>query len=207
MTFAEIEKHLGKFKVGIAGAGGLGSNCAVSLARTGVGTIVIADFDTVEKLNLSRQYYFRDQTGKPKVLALQENINRINPEITVIPVHVKLDPSNIPDTFKGCHLIIEAFDKAEMKEMLIETVQNKMPEIPLIVGSGIAGWGKSDEIKCRKIDDSLYICGDETLEATEELPPLAPRVGIVACMQANLAIELLLRMASHNNLENENITQ
>ena len=206
MTFAEIEKHLGKFRVGIAGAGGLGSNCAVSLARTGVGTLVIADFDIVEMSNLSRQYYFRDQTGKPKVLALQDNINRINPRITVIPNHVVLDPSNIPIIFAGCHLIIEAFDKAEMKEMLIDTLQKRMPGVPVIVGSGIAGWGKSDEIKCRKIDDSLYICGDETLEATEELPPMAPRVGIVACMQANVAIELLMKKNLINNPGNENHT-
>jgi len=194
MKIAVIEKHLGKFRVGIAGAGGLGSNCAVSLARAGVGTLVIADFDIVEEFNLSRQYYFRDQTGLPKVLALRENINRINKAITVLTYQVKLDTSNIPEIFKGCHLIIEAFDSAEMKEMLIGTVQEKMPGIPLIVGSGLAGWGKNEDIKCRKIDDSLYICGDETLETAEEFPPMAPRVGIIAAMQANLAVELIMKM-------------
>jgi sulfur carrier protein ThiS adenylyltransferase len=81
-----------------------------------------------------------------------------------------------------------------MKNMLIETVQREMPGVTLIVGSGIAGWGKSEDIKCRKIDDSLYLCGDETHETSEELPPMAPRVGIVAAMQANLAVELLMEM-------------
>lgn len=194
MKIAEIEKHLGKFRVGIAGAGGLGSNCAVCLARAGVGKLVIADFDVVEESNLSRQYYFSDQTGRPKVLALQDNICRINPAIKVFPHQVELNSSNIPDIFKGCNLIIEAFDRPEMKEMLVGTMQTELPGIPLIVGSGLAGWGKSDDIKCRKIDDSLYICGDETLETTAELPPLAPRVCIVASMQANLALELLLKM-------------
>ena len=194
MKIAEIEKHLRKFRIGIAGAGGLGSNCAVCLARAGVGTLVIADFDIIEVSNLSRQYYFNDQTGQPKVLALQENINRINPEIAVIPFKVELNADNIQGIFNGCHLIIEAFDRAEMKEMLIETTQVKMPGVPVIVGSGLAGWGKSEDIKCRKIDDSLYICGDEKLETTGELPPLAPRVAIVAAMQANLALELLMKM-------------
>lgn len=194
MKIAEIEKHLGKFRVGIAGAGGLGSNCAVLLARSGVGTLVIADYDVVEISNLSRQYYFINQTGRPKVLALQQNINRINPEIMVVPYQVELDAGNIPEIFNGCHLIIEAFDRADMKNMLIETMQQEMPVIPLIVGSGIAGWGKCEDLKCRKIDDSLYLCGDETLETSEELPPMAPRVGIVAAMQANLAIELLMEM-------------
>jgi len=63
MTIAEIKKHLLKFRIGIAGAGGLGSNCAAALARSGVGTLVIADFDIVEELNLNRQYYFSDQIG------------------------------------------------------------------------------------------------------------------------------------------------
>ena len=44
--------------VGIAGCGGLGSNCAVALARVGVGTLVVADFDRVEVSNLNRQYFF-----------------------------------------------------------------------------------------------------------------------------------------------------
>ncbi len=194
MKIAEIEKHLSKFRVGIAGAGGLGSNCAVCLARAGVGTLVVADFDIVEPSNLSRQYYFMDQTGLPKVVALKENINRINEVTEVIPFQVELNTDNIQGIFNGCHLIIEAFDRAEMKVMLIETLQLKMPGVPVIVGSGLAGWGKSDEIKCRKIDDSLYICGDETLETTEELPPLAPRVAVVAAIQANLALELLMKM-------------
>ena len=194
MKIAEIEKHLRKFRVGIAGAGGLGSNCAVCLARAGVGTLVVADFDIVEPSNLTRQYYFMDQTGQPKVVALKENINRINEVTEVIPFQVELNSDNIQEIFNGCHLIIEAFDRAEMKAMLVETLQLKMPGVPVIVGSGLAGWGKSEDIKCRKIDDSLYICGDETLETTGELPPLAPRVAIVAAMQANLALELLMKM-------------
>ena len=58
MNISGIIERLSGFRVGIAGAGGLGSNCAISLARTGVGTIVIADFDIVEASNLTRQYSF-----------------------------------------------------------------------------------------------------------------------------------------------------
>ena len=53
--------------VGIAGAGGLGSNCALHLVRSGVGRLVIADFDVVNDSNLNRQFYFRDQIGRKKV--------------------------------------------------------------------------------------------------------------------------------------------
>ncbi len=194
MTFTEIKTHLGKFRVGIAGAGGLGSNCAVALARSGVGTLVICDFDVVEKANLNRQYFFLDQVGMMKTVALKNNIYRINPDISVLDYNVKLDRCNIPEIFSGCNVIVEAFDCPEMKEIIIETVQTIMPQTPLIVGSGIAGWGKNETISYRKIDNSLHICGDESTEVSDNLPPMAPRVGIVANMQANVVIEILMSM-------------
>lgn len=193
MKFSEIENHLKKFRVGIAGAGGLGSNCAAALARTGIGTLVIADFDTVERSNLSRQYYFVNQVGMMKTAALKENLVRIRPEINVVVHQVKLNRKNITPIFTGCHVIVEAFDKAEMKEMLIETVQKELPGIPLIIGSGLAGWGNTDILKFRKIDETLFLCGDELSESSEDSPPLAPRVGIVASMQANTVVEILMK--------------
>ena len=194
MKFSEIKKHLGKFRVGIAGAGGLGSNCAVALARSGVGTLVLSDYDVIEKHNLSRQYFFTDQIGMMKTIALKESINRINPEIFVIVHQKKLDRINIPEIFSGCDVIVEAFDGSEMKEMLIETVQIKMPGTPLIIGSGMAGWGKSEAVKYRKIDNTLFVCGDEASEVSESMPSMAPRVGMVANMQANVVIEILMQM-------------
>jgi sulfur carrier protein ThiS adenylyltransferase len=194
MRYSEIKAHLSKFRIGIAGAGGLGSNCAVALARSGVGTLVIADYDIIEEANLNRQYYFIDQIGVKKTIALKENISKINPAVSVIIHHAKIDRSNIVDFFSGCNIIVEAFDSAEMKEMLIETVQQKMPGIPLVVGSGMAGWGKNNDITCRKIDNTLYVVGDECSEVSDDLPPIAPRVGVVANMQANIVLELLMNI-------------
>ena len=193
MRFSEIENHLKKFKVGIAGAGGLGSNCAASLARSGVGTLVIADFDKVELSNISRQFYFIDQVGMMKTTALKENLKRIRPEMNVVIHQTVLTEKNIPSIFRDCHVIVEAFDRADMKQMLVETVQKELTGIPLIVGSGLAGWGNTEILKFRKIDETLYICGDEMSEATDDYPPLAPRVSIVANMQANAVIEILMR--------------
>ena len=192
MKIAEIRVHLSKFRVGIAGAGGLGSNCAAALARSGVGILVIVDFDVIEEANLNRQYYFTDQIGMNKTFALKENISRINPGTFVIIHQEKLDRGNISQIFSGCDIIVEAFDSSLMKEMLIETVQVEMPGIPLIVGSGMAGWGKTNDLRYRKIDDTLYVCGDESTEVSDSLPPLASRVAIVANMQANVVIELLM---------------
>jgi len=47
MTVNEIREKLKEKSVGIAGCGGLGSNCAVALARVGIGTLILADYDTV----------------------------------------------------------------------------------------------------------------------------------------------------------------
>lgn len=193
MRFSEIESHLKKFKVGIAGAGGLGSNCAVSLARAGIGSLVIADFDKVELSNISRQFYFIDQVGMMKTTALKENLKRIRPEMDVVIHQTVLSEKNIPSVFRECQVIVEAFDRADMKQMLVETVQKELKGIPLIVGSGLAGWGNTEILKFRKIDETLYICGDERSEVTDDHPPLAPRVSIVANMQANTVIEILMR--------------
>jgi len=193
MNFTEIQKYLKRFRIGIAGAGGLGSNCAAALVRTGIGSLVIADFDLVERSNLSRQFYFSDQIGMMKTVALKENLERINPDAHIIIHQKKLDQQNVPEIFSECHVIVEAFDSAAMKEMLIETVHAKMAGIPMVIASGVAGWSMDDIIKCRKIDEHLYVCGDECSESDEELPPLAPRVGIVANFQANVVINILLK--------------
>ncbi len=192
MNFSEIKDELGNKTIGIAGCGGLGSNCAVALARVGIGKLIISDFDTIEESNLNRQYFFYNQIGKKKVECLFENIQLINPIVKVEAHYIKLDSNNIIDIYKDCDVIVEAFDKAEMKQMIIEVVSEQLPQTPLVVGLGVAGWGKNELIHCRQLDN-LFICGDEGEETSDDLPPLAPRVGIVANMQANTVLDILLK--------------
>ncbi len=191
MTFEEIKSKLKNYTVGIAGAGGLGSNCAIALARVGVGRIIISDFDIVYESNLNRQYFFKDQIGLRKVDALKDNIKRINPEIEIIDKFIKLNEGNIVEIYKDCDVIVEAFDLAEMKKMLIETLLSELPEKPIVIGIGMAGFGNSNSINFRQ-SENLYICGDEKSEVSDDNPPIAPRVGIVANMQANTVLEILL---------------
>ena len=177
--------------VGIAGAGGLGSNCAVALARIGVGRLIVADFDVVTEDNLNRQYFFRDQVGMSKVKALADNIRRIDPRVAVEAHHLKLEPGIIREIFAPCQVIVEAFDLAEMKQMIIETVLMFFQDTYLVAASGLAGYGGNNRIRTRRFG-KLFICGDGISEVSENLPPLAPRVGITAAMQANQVLELLL---------------
>lgn len=191
MTFDEIKQILKTKTVGIAGCGGLGSNCAVALARVGVGRLIIADYDLVEISNLNRQFYFYDQIGMLKVAALKQNLYRINPEVRVNTFDIRLCQSDIIEIYSKCDVIVEAFDKAEMKYMIIDAVHNFLPEKYLVMGVGMAGWGDNNMIRSRQ-SDKLIICGDEINAIGAKCPPLAPRVGVVAHMQANAVLEILL---------------
>ena len=75
--------------------------------------------------------------------------------------------------------------------MIAETVLAEFPEKPLVCGVGLAGWGGNELIKVER-HDNLYIIGDHISETCEDDPPIAPRVGIVANMMANVVLEILL---------------
>ncbi|HOJ49910.1 MAG TPA: sulfur carrier protein ThiS adenylyltransferase ThiF [Spirochaetota bacterium] len=186
-----IYNKLKKACVGIAGVGGLGSNVAFALARIGVGNIIIADFDVVEPSNLNRQQYFIKDIGRPKVEALKDSLKMVNPYINIETYNVKLDSSNIREVFKNSFIVIECFDKAEEKTMLIKSL---VPDKIVIAASGVAGYGDNDAIITRKINDKLYIVGDFEKEAGIGMGLMAPRVMIAAAKQANLAVEIIINL-------------
>ena len=180
--------------VGIAGAGGLGSNAALALARAGIGKLIIADSDRIEITNLNRQQYAWSQIGRIKVEALVANLKKVNLFSTYVGVHRKITRTNAAAIFAEADILIEAFDLADQKQMLIEAWIARFPDRPIIAASGLSGFGENRKIRQRRIGD-LYICGDEASESRAGISPMAPRVGIVANMQANLAIELLVKRA------------
>ncbi len=191
MKFIEIKNRLSKYSVGIAGAGGLGSNCAAALVRCGIGHLIIADFDRIDASNLNRQFFFTDQIGQLKVEALKTNLLRINPDLKIDILAKKLQAQDLIREFGKVDVLVEAFDKADQKEMLIETALEEWPDRPLVIGIGLAGYGNCERLEIRN-SENLYICGDRTEEVSLENPPIATRVGIVAHMQADKTIELLL---------------
>ncbi len=187
-----IHARLKEACVGIAGVGGLGSAVATALARIGVGRLIMADFDVVEPSNLNRQQYFVDQLGMPKVEAMADTLRRVNPYIQLSTHRVLLDPDNLPVIFAPCNVVIEAFDRAEMKAMLVDTVMERLPDAAVVAASGVAGYGSNNGIQTRRLNKRLYLVGDGSSEAAPGNGLMAPRVGIAACQQANQAVRLIL---------------
>ena len=186
---------LSKATIGIAGCGGLGSNIAIALVRAGFENLIIADYDIVELSNLNRQYYFIDDVGKKKVLALTEKLLQINPDCEITIIDKKLERKDISLLFNDADIIMEAFDKAEAKQWLIEEWSVQFPDRIIISGNGLGGYGKFEKLKVKQIG-SLYFCGDG--ESSEKEGLCSARVAIVANMQASLAIELLMNKQSKN---------
>ena len=187
-----VHQKIKKAIVGIAGLGGLGSTVAIALARIGVGALILVDFDVVEPSNLNRQQYFVHQIGMSKVEALQENISKINPYVRMLLYHEKLDKNNVERIFKEADVVVEAFDRAEEKAMLINTVSEKMPDKYIVAASGVAGYGDNNEIRTVRFAAKIFIVGDQKTAAQPGVGLMAPRVGIVAHHQANTVLRILL---------------
>ena len=185
--------------VGIAGVGGLGSSLAVALARCGVGSLVIADFDVVEPSNLNRQQYFIDQIGLPKVTALQENLRRINPQVEVSTFFGRLDSHNIAEVFAAVDIMVEAFDGAEQKAMLVASFRRQFPDRPLVAASGLAGYDTANSIVTRKVGERFYLVGDGISAAQPGRGLMAPRTGVAAHHQANAVLRLILGLEPHED--------
>jgi sulfur carrier protein ThiS adenylyltransferase len=189
----EVYEAIKKAKVGIAGLGGLGSNIAAMLARAGVSRLTIADLDDVDMSNINRQNYYLEQIGTAKVDAAEELLMKINPYIAIEKHRVRLTPSNIPEIFKGCDIVCEAFDIPSEKAMLINTLLEKCPGTKVVSGSGMAGFGRSNEIRTERLFAGLYICGDGIDMEDAEGGLMSPRVNICAGHMANTVISLLVK--------------
>ena len=187
-----VHQKIRKSVVGIAGVGGLGSAVAVALARIGIGTLILVDFDIVEPSNLNRQQYFVDQIGMLKVEALRDNLSRINPYVRIKIFPDKIDPNNVERLFGEAQVVVEAFDRADQKAMLINAITERMSETYIIAASGVAGYEANNEIQTIRFSSRIFIVGDQKTAAKPGVGLMAPRVGIAAHHQANLVLRILL---------------
>ena len=184
-------EKLKEAKVCILGLGGLGSNVAVLLARSGIGYLKLVDFDIVEASNLNRQQYRISHIGIKKTEAMKSIIREINPFVEVDILDIKADRENIYSIVGDIEIVVEAFDRAETKAMTLEELLTDKNKI-VVSASGMAGLGSANEIVTRKIKDNFYLIGDNYSDYEEYSGIMSTRVMICAAHQANMVLRLIL---------------
>lgn len=186
----ELQKKFSMAVVAVCGLGGLGSNISVSLARAGIGKLILIDYDCVDISNLHRQQYKANQIGRYKTEALSENLKEIAPYIELEVYAEKLTKENAKAFLSEASIVCEAFDNAEEKAMLANTVLETMPDKYLIAASGMAGFGTANAIKTRKITEHFYLCGDEMSDVSG-MSLVSSRVMLCAAHQAHMVLRIL----------------
>ncbi len=179
-------------RVGIAGAGGLGSNAALMLARSGVGNLVLVDDDVVDASNLNRQQYWPRHVGRPKVEALAELLQELNPEMGVEARRMRLDQNNMAEVLPACPIWVEAFDGPDDKTLLVETAL--LGGYRIASASGMGGWG--GKAMGKRYLGNLVLVGDFSTDILLA-PPLAPRVTEAAALLADAVLEMVLGVNEH----------
>lgn len=185
-------ERLQKATVAICGLGGLGSNIAISLARAGVGRLIMVDFDKVDVTNLHRQQYKMNQVGMPKAQALLENLKEIAPYVQYDVYEARVTEENAVTLLANADIVCEAFDDADAKSMLVDTVLEKMPGTFLVAASGMAGFDSANRITTRRITSRFYVCGDGESDVNDDIGLVSPRVMLCAAHQAMIVVRILL---------------
>jgi len=180
-----------KLTIGVAGCGGIGSNVAMLLARSGVTSLILVDFDRIELKNLNRQFFFRDQVGEYKVDALKANLKRINNEIEITSFSDKLTTKNAASFYSECDVLFEAVDDANAKSFIIEEWSLAFPEKQIIACSGIAGSAAISKMQTKRLG-KLSVIGD--FQSSVELGTFSARV----MAAASLMVEELYFILSEN---------
>lgn len=187
----EIARRLSEARIGVAGLGGMGSHVALALARSGVGHMVIADFDTVDSTNLFRQCYLPSDVGRRKTEAISEMLLAIEPDLDLTVFDGRVGADNACEVFGGCSVVCECFDAAEQKAMLAEAVLSGSRSI-LVSSSGMAGFGSSNTIATSRPLSGMYICGDGVSDSGDGPGLTAARVMVCAGHVANMALRLVI---------------
>ena len=185
--------RLAAVRVGFAGIGGLGSNCAMMLARSGLKQLLLVDEDVVDASNLNRQHYFPRHLGQSKVLALSEQVRELG-DLHIDARPLRLDARNLPAILALAPIWVEALDELATKRLFVEEALRA--GVFCVSASGLAGWGgppmRRHVLTDKDGSPRLILVGDFTSAVSELLPPLAPRVMQAAAMQADAVLEYIL---------------
>ncbi|MDZ4064168.1 MAG: sulfur carrier protein ThiS adenylyltransferase ThiF [Coriobacteriia bacterium] len=189
---SELRVRLRASSVTILGCGGLGSNVAAMLLRSGVRKLTLVDIDRVEADNMNRQLFFREQIGMPKVEALAETLLRIDPDARLTLIGDLIDVDGLPRMVAGADVIVEAVDGVDTKTLIVDVCTRDFPDTALVSASGLAGYDSANRIETVRVADALWVVGDFESDVREGHALLASRVMVAAAHQAHAVIRILL---------------
>ncbi len=188
-------KDLKDSRVLVVGTGGLGSSAAYALAKTGVGTIGLVDFDIVELSNLSRQIIHSSTSiGILKVESAKKFINKLNPDVKVETINARLGLENALDIVNKYDIIVDAVDNIQTRYLLNDACY--FADKPLVDGASIRFYGVIMTI-IPKVSP-CYRCVFDVSEKSDimmtcsEAGVLGPVPGAMGFIQAAEVIKLLI---------------
>lgn len=191
----EGQERIRAARVLVIGVGGLGSPAALYLASAGVGTLVLADGDTVDLTNLQRQILHTQATvGLPKVVSGRQALAALNPETVVIPLAQRLDGAALEAEVALADLVLDCCDNFATRHAVNRACVKT--RTPLVSGAAIRFDGQISVFDLRRDDAPCYHCLFPDGESLEELRcavtgVFAPLTGIVGATQAAEALKLL----------------
>lgn len=197
------QKKLARSRIGILGAGALGSNLANILCRSGIGEIVLADQDRVELSNLQRQMLFTEKdVGFAKAVKAARKLAKINSEVKVEAFYQQVNEENFTQLFKDCDLIFDASDNFPAR-FLINRMSQKY-KFPWIFSGVTAASGQSMLIVPSKTACLGCLFPEET--PLENFPTvhnsgiITSIVTIIASISAAVGIKYLIEKTTDNSI-------
>jgi len=178
----------------VVGAGGLGSPAALYLAAAGVGTLVLADHDTVDLTNLQRQILHRtDRIGLPKVESGRRALAELNPDVRVVPLAERLEADALAAAVGRASVVVDCSDNFATRHAVNRACV--AAGVPLVSGAAIRFDGQLAVFDPRDPGSPCYHCLFPDGPDHEELRcavmgVFAPLTGIVGTMQAAEALKL-----------------
>lgn len=182
-------------RVLVVGAGGLGSPAAMYLAAAGVGTLVLADGDTVDLTNLQRQIlHSQEAVGRPKVESGRDTLARLNPLARVEALAVRLEGTALDEQVAAADVVLDCSDNFATRHAINRAcVAHRKP---LVSGAAIRFDGQVSVFDLRKPEAACYHCLFPEGEEVEEvrcavMGVFAPLTGIIGTTQAAEALKLI----------------
>ncbi len=184
----------------IVGAGGLGSPVALYLASAGVGTLTLADHDTVDATNLQRQIaHSLARLGQPKAESAREAMRAINPDPDIRVVQQRLDDARLDELVPQAQVVLDCTDNFATRHAINRACVKH--RVPLVSGAAIRLDGQLSVFDARDAQSPCYACLFPESADFEEarcatMGVFAPLVGIVGSLQAAEALKILSGMGS-----------